>query len=552
MIPSKKQWKKWSLPNKYSALALLLTLLLMGWGIIKFLVPIIIKPQKKELFYKVLSISKFKKHELSQIAKKEKIDYFNLNLDDPLLTDYYMINIRLQNKGVAIKSPLKFNVLIKNPYTKILDIKHKVITPSNKYIALTNSIPPFIWDLNEHNYDFDYTITHENPYILSGFNIYQSVEKNVGYGRANEKIITKQTFKIPYDPFKTLSTVYYCITAVGVNGLESGLSEPFKFPDFLAFGPYFKNLYWIDPNMDLNSASNGSANAPFPSLSEAIKKTNKSAFFINKRDKEPIKSNQTIPNDIKVFNADTLKFLNGRTNIFIEIGIDENSDIRLFFLFKAIVDKQLEFNLSLEGSPEIKIKQGGIKKWNFEQSKQKNNLKRNQKAFLTPSIVKTYLGQNTIYLAWEKPKNSGYNGVRIFRKTKKSGDNLNAVGKELYEGHGNADTLYCTFENRKPIYGERKINKVSRFSPLTSLQPPRRKDSEYNLPDSPKGFKVETSVAIEDVKLLYFSDKTVSPGMVYTYTLFAYDKNNNYSFPILINASLSDWSETYGCYSKLP
>ena len=552
MIPSKKQWEKWSLPSKYTALALLLALFTLIGGGLYTITTIVLKTQKKELSYKILSISRFNKDELVRVAKKEEIDYFNLGLDDPFLTDYYLITVGLQNKGVAIKYPLKFNVLIKNPYTKILDIKHKVITPPNKFIKLTNSLPPLTWDINEHNYDTEYTVDHEDYYNLSGFNIYRSVAKNVGYGRANEKIITKPTFKIPYDPFKTLSTVYYCITAVGVNGLESGLSKPVKFPDLFAFGPHFKNVYWIDPNMDLNNASNGSINAPFPSLSEAIKKTSKSAVFIYKRDKEQVKSSQDIPSEIKVFYADANNFLKGSSEISIQSGIDENADIRLFFLFKAIVDKQLEFNLSLEGAPEIKLERGGIKSLNFEHSKRKNNLNKNQKALLTPSVVKTYLGQNTIYLAWEKPESPAYNGMRIFRSTKRSVDNFTTVGKELYEGPGNTETLECAFEKRKSIVVERKIDKVSRFSALTYLQPPRRKDSESHLVSAPAGLRILKVVGNKDVKLLHFADKTVSSDMVYTYTLFAYDKNNRYSYPILIHASLSDWSEMCNCHTKLP
>lgn len=54
--------------------------------------------------------------------------------------------------------------------------------------------------------------------------------------------------------------------------------------------------------------------------------------------------------------------------------------------------------------------------------------------------------------------------------------------------------------------------------------------------------------AIDGHFLYYFADDKVSSDKIYTYVLYAYDDDNNYSYPIVVNVSLNDPLNDIICY----
>lgn len=507
----------------------------------------------KQLSYEVTSISSYKKYKLAKVAKMEGLNPFSLNLDDPILTDYYLIKVRLRNEGDVIKDTLNFNVSFNKPRTKIIDIKYNIISPVNKSLKLIHSLPSLLtWKLPE-NMDSKYIVWNQDSLdTVAGFNVYRSIQKNVGYGRVNERLLLQQKFQIPIESLNNLSTFYYTVTAVGINGLESDFhNTPMKFPNILAFYPFFEDVSWITPSAVLDYKADGSYKYPFHSLSEAITSTSKSTIFLVDKIRKDIVNSQNISSDVTTFYKDDLRFLNGKAEVKLLNGIDEHANIQIFFLCKVMPGEEIDLSLNLEGAPDVRFKRLVEKSLHNVRMKNNSAIINNPKALLTPSVVKAYLGQNTIYLVWEKPQSLTYKGVRIFRSIKREIADKTNLGEELYDGPGYTNTLcykYTSGSRDSLVENELKQKNNEIYRPLVygSLPPPRK--GENPPPGSPTGLGASYTMEVKVDDSFYFADKEISSDMVYTYTVYAYGDNGLYSYPILINASLSDWVEGSDCY----
>jgi len=494
---------------------------------------------QKKLTYEIIKTAKYKKYELIKLQEEEGLSEFNLNLDDPILRYYYFVKIRLRNEGEFIQGPIRLNTLCDYKYTKIIDIKYKVHKPSHKIIKIAHSLPSLTW--NMENKDL-MRLSWDYPDLSSvdGFYIFHSRDRDVGYGRINEKILTKTIYKLPIDKSKDFSTHYFRITAVGVWGETELSDEFFKTPDMLAFSSYFKDVYWINPEITSTNKSNGSRSEPFHSIEKAVTKINKSAIFIVDQYRDNITSIQNVSNEVKVYYKDDLEFLKGKIELSILSGLDENAEIDLVFLCKTISFKPLNMGIKLIGSPDITFEKKLKKSLNNSYSQPTNRNQEKFKKLLTPKIVKTYLGKNTIYLAWEIPKSPQYKGVRIFRSGMRNISDFENLGEEIYDGPGYlGETLQCIYHQREKIAHD----EIKSIWFEHDYGPPPKNIHEENLrPSKPKGMRIINEY---EVKSPFFEDCNVVPKVTYTYTLYFYDNDDKYSYPILIIASLDDWSAMY-------
>ena len=500
----------------------------------------------QELHYEISSISLHKKYELFSLSNAEGLSEFNLGLDDPILADYYLVKVRLRNDGKAIKSSLKFNVTIGKNYTKILDIKHKVIKPTNKSFKIIHSLPPLTWEMHEDIRGVTLAWSYELA-TVAGFHVYRSVLKNEGYGRINERMVTQPQVEIQLN---NLSTCYYRVTAIGFNGMESKSNDPIRFPDSAAFLPLFKDVYWVNPDTVSENAADGTRKAPFRSLSEGIERKGKSATFLVEQSREEVTSIGSLSKKARVFYKGDLRFLNGWAQVSLLDGMDEGTEIELFFLCKMIPEKVIDLNMKLEGAPEIRFKKGETQWRHRIQLKNEAGSSMDPKVLLTPREVKTYLGEGTIYLVWEKPKSSAYKGVRIFRSGKRSADDLTNFGQELYDGPGCSDKLERVVWTKNSIEPDR-LKRFRHSIDYSYVSPPQKKSAAPPLPPTGFGIRGIEVISELDDDLLHFADNSVSSSKAYTYTLWAYGNNYTYSYQIVINASLSDWSPEDNCYPKV-
>jgi hypothetical protein len=282
----------------------------------------------KKLSYEISSISRHKKYELSEIEKAEKLNTFELTLDDNIIDQYYLVKIYIKNHGDSIENPLKFKIYFENDQVKIIDIKHKIIKPSNKYFSVIHNLPRLTWNMDGYN-SFDVTWDDSAPEAVAGYHIYRSLHEQVGYVRINDEMVTQQEFSIPIVPSKELAVAYYRVAHAGHFGGESSLSEPIRTPDQFAFQPFFKGVYWIDPDNPSEKKADGSVESPFHTLSEAMASVGKAATFILMQKKNQVTSSQNLSNEVTVYYKDDLDFLNGIAEVSMPKGIDEPTLSRL-------------------------------------------------------------------------------------------------------------------------------------------------------------------------------------------------------------------------------
>jgi hypothetical protein len=511
---------------------------------------------KAAISYDVISVSSLKEQELQEYPKAEGINPFDLKLDDSIIDKYYVIKLKLSNKGVALTGNLKFLLSIGRNDVKIIDIKHIVKNPVHKAIAISHSIPNLIWSLEKAS---ERTLTWDPPRTdiygykstetdLAGFNVYRSKFKDAGYGKINDKLIQNTFFKI--DSTILYSPAYYASEAVTALGGRSDLSNSVKLPEGLAFSHHFKDVIIVDPNSKSKKQSNGSKMNKYISLSEAIKREGKKVTYLVEDYRENIVNADNLVDNknenIKVLYLDDLKFFKGQADISFPSGLDEDAELYFYILFKTISETGYDTSLLLEGRPEVKvIKSNSSIQKNIHRDNEKSKDKLDKKYLLTPMLATAYVGKNNIYLMWEYPKDQKYKGVRIFRSEKRDNHSY-SLGEEIYNGTGNIDELFC--KNIKAVIF-RADSKVGTFD--VPEEPPQQ---QIKVPAAPNMLNAKQIFGGVNEKggrhLPFFADNKVSPIKVYTYTLYAYDDNGINSYPIVINASLRDLDSGLICNTK--
>jgi hypothetical protein len=262
---------------------------------------------------------------------------------------------------------------------------------------------------------------------------------------------------------------------------------------------------------------------------------------------------QNLPEHIKVFYNEDLQFLDGAIDVLLPEGLDESAQVDLFFLCKVASKEDIEPRIELRGAPGITwAKTGNIARENVPAVQKPATV--DQKLSLTPEIVTFYAGKQTIFLVWAKPQNADYRGVRIFRSSERVTPSLSDFGKELYDGPGDIRPVKCD-SDKQPIESEESNKslqeKARRDQAAMYIEPTPKKDRGLKPPGSFRNMRIMWEEE-EMGNGLHFADTTAKSGTTYTYTLFAYDDKERYSYPVVVHASLADWSKTNTCYIVKP
>jgi hypothetical protein len=175
--------------------------------------------------------------------------------------------------------------------------------------------------------------------------------------------------------------------------------------------------------------------------------------------------------------------------------------------------------------------------------KQDTNIDDQEKSLLTPLKIRMYTGENTIFLVWDKPKSPKYKGVRIFRSSKAEATEPSSIGEELYDGAGYTHVLHCTYRA-----SEQQQPSLQKGIADEEIPPPRKsKLGELARQAGPTNLRMIPVDVFPDDNSSYYADTSVSPGIAYIYTVWAYDDNDKYGYSITINASVNDVSSKNIC-----
>jgi hypothetical protein len=444
-----------------------------------------------------IAISKHARTELGKFERSLSIEPFDLGIDDPLLDEYYVIRLRLHSVGTAIDQPLTFAIFTGANDNKILSVQHKVIRPRNKSVKIVHSIPEVRWAWPEGGvktkFTWDYPATLEEVY----FNVYRSLLRKGGYGRANPKHITSTSWEMVEKARRELYPAYYKIFAA--NGWAQAGSEPFE----------SQNL------------------APLRS-------------FVRREPSQKDPAGASRPPTANSVNESELGFAQGHVNITLNNGMDANADLYVYVLCKVLPGSELAPSVALEGSPTVGFKLRGkvppirIPSIEFKADK--------LRARLTPIFVDYIASSESIILVWEKPEAREFVGVRVFRTPERQLGDLQGVTREqeVYDGPGLKRSVILRLAKTEALFmsDASKMEGILRFSLPPEREKPVASDGRPKL-TPPSGLRFSSEVSLDSG---YYID-TPPKGVTFTYVIYGYDENGNVSYPVLVNASLAEPGE---------
>jgi hypothetical protein len=454
------------------------------------------------------AISRHTRTGLDKLVRTLGIQKFDLSLDDPLLDDYYLITLRIQNGDTAVEQPLTFAIFTGVEHSKILNIQQRVLRPRNKAVKMKHSIPQAQWTWPESGvkskFTWDYVSIGEER---MGFNIYRSLLRDSGYGRVNSTLIDSTNWEMVEKARSELFPAYYKLSAVSELWGESDLGEPVE----------VQNL------------------APFTS-------------FVRKEalGKEAIRaasSNQTT----NPLDESERRFAQGRVDITFINGLDSGADLKVYLLCKIPPGSELAPSVMLDGSPsvrfELRDKASPIRSSAVQFQPDK------LRAALTPIAVTYYSSSESIYLTWKKPKGKEFEGVRIFRTPERQLGNLQELSQEqeIYDGAGINESISLTpLKNEGVVFPRpsprsegalRLRGPTPRPKPVPS-SPPADSTEQGPLkpPDPPKNLRIVLELNLDAD---YYIDNR-SERKTFTYVVYGYDRDGNLSYPVFVNASMTE------------
>jgi hypothetical protein len=495
------------------------------------------------LTYEIVSADRLVVSQLSEYASQEFGGVFNLQLDDNILREYEIFKVRIRNDGGPIDHGFTVEAVINDGLGKIVDLKHVIRAPANKSIPITYALPNVWWSTKQSGAKAVFAWTYTTNEQIVGSFLYRSSYKEFGYGKFNLGLI--KTNCLPLN-IKDVLPGYYAVLGVGINGALSNLSAPVRFPESLAFQPKFKDVVWIDPLY--KSEKDCSINDPptYASLKEAIDREGPKRTFIIRAARADGHKLLNLPGVVdqgaRILFEDDFKFLKGKFELSFPDGLDSYSEIDFYFLTKGLPDVQRNLRLLLHGQPKLPFTiRNEIYNAPLKVRAPDVDAK---KVSLTPKVIFTYATKNSILIVLPGGDIKTYEGMRIFRNPVNISKSMTRLGEEIYDGKGVKGALFCYPNKANPSRTDVEVPLYDRVAPS---EPPTRplkvpkKIQEPNIvaPAAPGGLIVDLPIPGGNTPT-YFEDNTAQDKVKYKYTIYAYDANDTYSYPIEIYASRTD------------
>jgi len=496
------------------------------------------------LTYQVVSVDRLGSQELAEYGRREFGGTFNLQLDDNIIHDYDIFKVRIRNDGGPVEDGFAVEAVVNEGLAKIVDLKHIVRAPANKSIPVRYSFPDVAWKTKRPIRDVTFS-WRDNSTVGIGFFLYRSAFKEYGYGKFNLGLIQKSCLRVNV---KDLSRGYYAVVAVGRDGTISDLSSPLRFPESLALQPHFNNSVWIDPSSKLAPECSPNETRTYSSLKEAIDKEGPKRTFIVRalraESQTMLQQAAAQHDNANILFEDDLKFLKGKSEVSFPAGLDSGGEIDFYLLTKGLRDVERSLSLRLQGQAKLALTISG-KVYKYPAIKQGQN-EEAKKRSLTPKLITPHANQAGIVFMWPKSADQSYKGIRVFRSTVNPEKPATELGEEIYDGRDFAGVLRCEVNGRPAKSAEEELPISDLVAPS---EPPARHRSASQSASAALTAPTNLNVKLRrvDMPTNYFTDGNVRNKVKYKYTFYAYDSNENYSYPVEINASLNSGQTGLDC-----
>jgi hypothetical protein len=429
--------------------------------------------------------------EIAAFCDTNDIKIFARNLDDDILTNYFIARFTLLNLSGNPTERLAFNIDMGCNYAKIVDVQYVVRSPTTKRILLKHNLPPWQWALPTNLIPATVTVSHEADV---GVNVYCSLNSGSGYGAIAST--SAERIELQFLPTAPVNTWYI------VASVENATAEVFG-DDVLAL-----------PNPTLQ----------YPSFYPILDKNHESnavpAEFLRKQD---------------------LAFLEGRVAITCENGFDPDTRVEVFVLAKAASGQKVNPSVKLEGAPRI-----AFKELNAPHSRTMPPLEQLDSKRIAAGLksARGIVVNGKVLLAWQPLAASNYAGVKIYRSKGRPIGDFSEIGDKIYEGTGVEGLAEVELQTSQRV-DEMKPDQKNPATFLTRVptEPATNSSPALTNRTTPTRSKIPIPLNIRvigQVEGLQFVDSPPSGIGTVTYTFYARDNTGVPSYPVVVNVNTAE------------
>jgi hypothetical protein len=248
-----------------------------------------------------------------------------------------------------------------------------------------------------------------------------------------------------------------------------------------------------------------------------------------------------------------MPFLEGRTTISFATGLDPQAAVAVYVLGKVPSGESIKPSVKMYGEPGVLFKEENAPpSLAMPDTESLSQPKLN----ITPLKVRVVTVSDKVLLFWDTSTCSNYSGVKAFRsKLRRIGDFAD-VGDKVFDGFGSTNAFELeripdaswpgAASANAPDY-QQHFDHAPVDPRLATLATPRAPTVRILAP--PSNLKV---IIIETIKgFAHFIDTPPERDVAFTYTVYAFDRAGNQSYPVVVNAVL-DSSATNCVFRLLP
>ena len=463
---------------------------------------------EKSLWYESLPILSFSRAEFATFLRTNGLAPVHLGLDDPILTRYQVLRIRLWNEATAVSPPPRFQFSAGSRLVKILDVTGTARRPRERSVPIEHNIPRLRWRMPEDG-EAPFRLAWDGPHRdVAGYHVYQSGAMHVGFGRVNTALLTTPEFTLSTRPAEDAQWRFIRVSTVSLNGRESELSGTLAFRDLLGFAPTFENTIRILSRTPGSDRRPGTNSREFDSPAEVLRQKIQYQAVVVDAAQESETRRLLGSESVRVYTEQNLEFLQGSVRFSLPEGIDSGSEVEVQVYVKA--SPGVPIIPSLETAADTKLalrRKGAAPRLVVDEPRGAAS----PELSLTPPVARSLASPRSILVLWEAPESPDYAGVTLRRARAGPGADASAQPLEIYRGRGATNAVILSWKRD------------------ASAAPAGATPAQGN-----------AASGEEIVRGFSFEDTAVPDDGVYQYTLVAHDRMGNPARPIVLNASLRD------------
>lgn len=267
---------------------------------------------------------------------------------------------------------------------------------------------------------------------------------------------------------------------------------------------------------------------------------------------KPLKESTTNLSEVATLSEkERTSFRKGRTIISFETGLDPAATVDVYILGKVASGQSINPSLKMDGEPGVLFKkENSAPRFALPDIE----LPSRAKLEITPSQVRAVSVSDKVVFFWDTSACSNYSGIKVFRSRERRMGDFADVGEKVFDGFGstNAFELERMPEASLPASARETAPDFQKFADLAPVDPQpavttTQRAAASGRPAPPQDLSVRLVEKIEG--FTHLLDTPPQRDVVFTYTLYAFDRAGNQSYPIVVNAALD--SSATNCIFRL-